>query len=372
MAKNVLITGGAGFVGSHLADELLAYGYRVRVLDNLCEQVHGPGKKRPIYLNPEVELQVGDVRDPASVHNALQQIDAVFHFVAAVGVGQSMYEVADYTSVNNLGTALLLEGVLKQKEIHRLVVASSMSIYGEGLYKNGRGQLSPAVDRSLQQIKDQDWEVRNHRGEPLTPIPTPESKPPSLASVYALSKYDQEQMCLMIGNAYQIPTVALRFFNIFGPRQALSNPYTGVLAIFASRLLNDRPPLINEDGQQKRDFVSVYDVARACRLALESDRAAGQIFNIASGRQCTIQELGQRIAQALGKNVAPEVTGQYRAGDIRHCFADITKAQKLLGFEPSVSLEDGLQDLASWLEGQTASDRVAESRNELAARGLMV
>jgi len=372
MSNNVLVTGGAGFIGSHVANELLDYGYKVRVLDNLCAQVHGEDAKRPAYLDPDIELQVGDVRDPASVRRALQGIEAVYHFVAAVGVGQSMYEIADYTSVNNLGTAVLLEGVLKQKKIRRIVVASSMSIYGEGLYQDSQGRVSAAADRSLRQIKAQDWEVRNRAGEILTPIPTPETKTPSLASVYALSKFDQEQMCLMIGNAYQIPTVALRFFNIFGPHQALSNPYTGVLAIFAARLLNNRPPLINEDGRQQRDFVSVYDVARACRLALEKKQAAGQVFNIASGKQITIQDLGARIARVLGKNIAPEITGQYRAGDIRHCFADITKAREILGFEPLVSLEDGLQDLAAWLEGQIASDRVAESRKELAARGLMV
>ena len=177
---------------------------------------------------------------------------------------------------------------------------------------------------------------------------------------------------MMIGRAYQIPTVALRFFNIFGPFQALSNPYTGVLAIFASRLLNDRPPLINEDGLQKRDFVSVYDVARACRLSLETPEAAGHVFNIASGRQYTVRELGERIARVLGKDIEPEITGKYRAGDIRHCFADITKAQQILKFRPRVGLEEGLQDLAAWLEGQIAYDRVSESRNELAARGLMV
>jgi dTDP-L-rhamnose 4-epimerase len=372
MARNVLITGGAGFIGSHLANELLKQGYRVRVLDNLCPQVHGPERKRPAYLNPEVELQVGDVRDAGAVNRALQGIDAVYHCVAVVGVGQSMYEIAEYTSVNNLGTAVLLEGVLKHKNIQRLVVASSMSIYGEGLYKDPKGEISSAADRSLQQVKAQDWEIRNRAGEPLTPVPTPESKAPSLASVYALSKYDQEQMCLMIGRAYQIPTVALRFFNIFGPNQALSNPYTGVLAIFASRLLNNRAPLINEDGHQKRDFVSVYDVARACRLALETKAADGEVFNVASGNQYTIRELGQRIAKVLGKDIEPEITGKYRAGDIRHCFADISKAREVLGYEPRVGLEEGLIDLASWLEGQIASDHVAESRNELAARGLMV
>ena len=275
MRKQVLITGGAGFIGSHLANELLEYGYRVRVLDNLCEQVHGPERRRPGYLNPDVELQVGDVRDPTAVAKALRNVDAVYHFVAAVGVGQSMYEIAEYTSVNNLGTAVLLEALIK-KPIQRLIVASSMSLYGEGLYQDARGAITDAAARTIEQIRDADWEVRDKLGNPLTPIPTPETKPPSLNSIYALNKYDQEQMCLMIGRAYNIPAVALRFFNIFGPYQALSNPYTGVLAIFAARLLNNRPPLINEDGMQKRDFVSVYDVARACRLALESPKAGGE------------------------------------------------------------------------------------------------
>jgi dTDP-L-rhamnose 4-epimerase len=371
MPQQVLITGGAGFIGSHLANELIRTGYHVRVLDNLCAQVHGPERSKPAYLNPDVELHVGDVRDPVAVRTALKGIDSVYHFVAAVGVGQSMYEIADYTSVNNLGTAVLIEGVLKHP-VQRLIVASSMSIYGEGLYRDRRGRISAAAQRSPEQIKSQDWEVRDEHGNVLSPLPTPESKQPSLNSVYALSKYDQEQMCLMIGRAYGIPTVALRFFNIFGPFQALSNPYTGVLAIFASRLLNGRAPLINEDGLQKRDFVSVYDVARACRLALELPEASGEVFNVASGRQYTIRELAVRMARALGKNIEPEITGKYRAGDIRHCFADISKIRTLLGFEPQVTLESGLTDLAQWLEGQIAYDRVAESRGELAARGLMV
>jgi dTDP-L-rhamnose 4-epimerase len=371
MREKILITGGAGFIGSHLANELLSQGYGVRILDNLCPQVHGASRERPAYLNPAVELHLGDVRDPAAVRKALKNVDAVYHLVAVVGVGQSMYQIVEYTNVNNLGTAVLLEALLKQP-VKRLVVASSMSIYGEGLYIDSQGQVHQAADRTLQQIKAQEWEIRSESGEPLTPVPTPETKPPSLASVYALSKYDQEQMCLMIGRAYQIPTVALRFFNIFGPFQALSNPYTGVLAIFAARLLNGRAPLINEDGFQKRDFVSVYDVARACRLALEVPEADGHVFNIASGNQYTVRELGERIARVLGKEIQPEITGKYRAGDIRHCFADISKARAILGFQPMIGLEEGLEDLASWLEGQIAYDRVSESRNELAARGLMV
>ncbi len=371
MQPNILITGGAGFIGSHLANELLGHGYQVRVLDNLCPQVHGLGRKRPTYLSSEVELHIGDVRDPAAVRKALSGIDAVYHFVATVGVGQSMYQISEYTSVNNMGTAVLLEAILKEK-VQRLVVASSMSIYGEGMYHDAESQPRTAVDRTLNQIRAQDWEVRASNGDVLKPVPTPESKQPTLASVYALSKFDQEQMCLMIGRCYQIPTVALRFFNIFGPYQSLSNPYTGVLAIFASRLLNGRAPLINEDGLQKRDFVSVYDVARACRLALEVTDAAGQVFNVASGKQYTIRELGTRIAKVLGKSVEPEITGKYRSGDIRHCFADIGLARKVLGFDPTVSLEHGLNDLAAWLEGQIAYDYVAEHRNELTARGLMV
>lgn len=371
MPENILITGGAGFIGSHLVNELLGHGYRVRVLDSLCAQVHGSDRKRPDYLNPDAELLTGDVRDPTAVRKALRDIDAVYHFVASVGVGQSMYEIASYTSVNNLGTAVLLEEVVKAP-VRRLIVASSMSIYGEGLYADCQGRIVSDAVRRPENIRDQDWELHDEHGCILTPVPTPETKTPCLNSIYALSKFDQERMCLMIGQAYGIPTVGLRFFNIFGPYQALSNPYTGVLAIFASRLLNRRAPLINEDGRQKRDFVSVYDVAHACRLALETPQAAGEVFNIASGRQYTVSELGVRIARALGRNIDPEITGKYRAGDIRHCFADVGKARSILGFQPRVQLEEGLEQLASWLEGQIAHDRVAESRSELAARGLMV
>lgn len=370
MKKHILITGGAGFIGSHLADELLTQGYRVRALDSLAEQVHGPRAGRPDYLHPDVELMTGDVRDPAAVRRALEGIDAVYHFAAAVGVGQSMYEVARYTEVNNLGTAVLLEALI-ERPVERLIVASSMSLYGEGLYRAADGRLICGAERTLLQLKGSEWEVRDTGGEILEPIPTPETKPPCLSSIYALSKFDQERMCLMIGRAYNLQTVALRFFNVFGTRQALSNPYTGVLAIFASRLLNGNRPLIFEDGLQRRDFVSVHDVARACRLALEVPEADGEALNIGSGRSYTIREVAARMAAALGKEgLAPEITGQYRAGDIRHCFADITRARKILGYEPRVTLEEGLIELTSWLQGQVAVDRVSDARAELAARGL--
>jgi dTDP-L-rhamnose 4-epimerase len=368
---HILITGGAGFIGSHLADELLRHGHRVRALDVLADQVHGPAATRPAYLSADVELLRGDVRNRDTVARALDGIDAVYHFAAAVGVGQSMYEVADYTSVNNLGTAILLEALIR-RPVQRLVVASSMSLYGEGLYQRRDGGIVPGAERGLEQLRRADWEVRDADGEVLHPVPTTEDKPPSLASVYALSKFDQERLCLMIGRAYGIPTVALRFFNVFGTRQALSNPYTGVLAIFASRLLNGNRPLIFEDGLQRRDFVSVYDVARACRLALGADGASGLALNIGSGRAYTILEVAELLRGVLGSAVQPEVCGKYRVGDIRHCFADIALARRVLGYEPDVTLENGLVELAEWLEGQAADDRVAEASAELAARGLTV
>jgi dTDP-L-rhamnose 4-epimerase len=368
--QTVLISGGAGFIGSHVADELLAHGLKVRVLDTLAAQVHGDSGRRPDYLDPQVEVVVGDVADRDVLCRALQGVDAVYHFAAAVGVGQSMYEVAHYTRVNNLGTAVLLEALIA-KPVERLVVASSMSLYGEGLYRGAGGQLRMAGERSLDQLKRGDWELHDEDGSVLQPVPTPESKPPALASVYALSKFDQERMCLMIGRAYQIPVVALRFFNAYGPRQALSNPYTGVLAIFAARLLNDNPPKIFEDGLQQRDFVSVYDVARACRLALQTPEAAGEVFNVGSGQACTVRDVAARLARVLGKeNIEPEIIGKYRVGDIRHCFSDIGKARQVLGYAPEVTLDEGMAELAAWLESQAAVDRVAQASAELTARGL--
>ncbi|MFP4143826.1 MAG: NAD-dependent epimerase/dehydratase family protein [Phycisphaeraceae bacterium] len=371
MNRHILITGGAGFIGSHLADQLLARGHRVRVLDALVEQVHGASGDRPVYLHDDVELIRGDVRDRDKLRQALDGVEVVYHLAAAVGVGQSMYEVADYTGVNNLGTAVLMEE-LAQREIDRLVIASSMSIYGEGLYQTPAGATRHDASRTLEQMQAGQWEPRAE-GESLTPVPTPESKQPDLASIYALSKFDQERMGLMLGKAYGIPAVALRFFNVFGPRQALSNPYTGVLAIFASRLLNNRPPRIFEDGEQQRDFVSVHDIARACVLAMESGDAPGEVLNIGSGRPRTIRQVAEALAEVMGRaDVQPEVTGEYRVGDIRHCFADISRARSVLGYQPEVSFAEGLTELADWLGGQAAQDRVDQAHAELAARGLTV
>jgi dTDP-L-rhamnose 4-epimerase len=372
MNRKVLITGGAGFIGSHLADELLNKGYHVRVLDSLSEQVHGKRVERPAYLNDSVELVKADIRDPRKVKEALKGIDAVYHYAAMVGVGQSMYAITEYTDVNNRGTAVLLEA-LSKSPVEKLVVASSMSIYGEGLYKNSEGTIKAGVERGLDQLKAGDWEMHDEKGNILTPYHTPETKTPSLSSIYALSKYDQERMCLLIGKAYGIPAVALRFFNVYGTRQSLSNPYTGVLAIFASCLLNNNPVLIFEDGNQKRDFVSVLDIARASRLALETPEADNEVFNIGSGNAYTINEIESKLSEILNKeHIVPEVCGKYRVGDIRHCFADISKARAILGYEPQVTLENGLIQLAEWLEGQTSEDKVTQARNELAVRGLTV
>jgi dTDP-L-rhamnose 4-epimerase len=372
MSKKVLITGGAGFIGSHLVDQLLRDGHDVRVLDNLSSQVHGALRVRPDYLDGDAELLIGDVRDPDAVSRALRGVDQVCHLAAAVGVGQSMYSVDEYTSVNNFGTAVLLQALIA-RPVERLVVASSMSIYGEGCYRDEAGQPAQPLERSLDQLRARDWEVRDREGRPLTPVPTPETKPPVCGSVYALSKFDQERLCLMIGQAYNIPTFALRFFNVYGPRQALSNPYTGVLAIFAARLLNGSSPLLFEDGLQRRDFVSVHDVARACRLALSTTAADFGALNIGSGQSFTVRDVAERLAQMLGRVTAPELTGRYRVGDIRHCFADISQAESVLDYVPEIGFDAGLEELTEWLErAGGATDHVPRAHAELIERGLAI
>ncbi len=379
MKQNILITGGAGFIGSHLADELLEHGHRVRVLDNFSPQVHGDGvdgDNPPAYLDGRVEVLEGDVRDAQAVERALEEVDVVFHLAAAVGVGQSMYELEHYTSVNNVGTAVLLEELIERSKanrpVERLIVASSMSLYGEGLYRTPDDRVVQDAKRSAAQLERGQWELEVD-DQVLEPVPTPESKQAELASVYALSKFDQERLCLMIGEAYDIDTAALRFFNVYGPRQALSNPYTGVLAIFGSRYLNDKPPLIFEDGLQRRDFVHVSDVARSCMLAMQRDEAVGEVFNVGSGESFTVRDIARQMGRAMGKEqIEPVITGEYRVGDIRHCFADISRARQKLGYEPAVSFEQGLDELAAWMKRQSADDRVDGAYRELTSRGLTV
>jgi dTDP-L-rhamnose 4-epimerase len=371
MSERVLITGGAGFIGGHLAHELLRRGHQVRVLDNVLPQVHGD-MQRPAYLDPDVELVHGDVRDRDAVCRSLHAVDSVVHLAARVGVGQSMYEISEYAAVNTVGTAVLLEALLEHP-VRRLVVASSMSVYGEGLYVDDHGVPVVPADRTREQLSRRQWDPTSVDGAEIHPVGTPETKQPNLSSVYALTKYDQERLCMLTGQAYGIPTVALRFFNVYGPHQALSNPYTGVLAIFASRFLNDRRPMIFEDGRQRRDFVSVHDVARACSLALVSDDAVNNVINIGSGRSISVEEVAIQLADTLGKpHLTADVTGRYRVGDIRHCFADITIAERLLGYPAKVGIEEGIVELAEWLQGQVPTDDVERATSELRTRGLTI
>jgi dTDP-L-rhamnose 4-epimerase len=368
----VLITGGAGFIGSHLADRLIADGHEVRLLDNLDPQVHANGE-RPAYVSSEVDFHVGDVRDRGAVGQAMDGADAIVHFAAAVGVGQSMYEIERYVSVNAIGCAVVLEEAVKRRdEIAKLIVASSMSIYGEGQYVNpltGERGIAPRI-RPEEQLARRDWEVRSSEGAALVPEPTAETKPVLPTSVYAVSKRDQEELTLSVAAAYAIPAVALRFFNVYGARQALSNPYTGVVAIFASRLLNGRRPLVFEDGQQMRDFIDVRDIARGCVLALETDRGDGEAVNVGTGVATSVLDVARVLADGLGVEIEPDVVGQYRAGDIRHCYADTQKAAELLGFEAEIAFEHGMRDLLEWLKGQEALDRVEAAHDALIARGL--
>lgn len=370
--RRVLVTGGAGFVGSHLVDALVRRGDRVRIFDNLDPQVHGADRRPPAWLSPEAELIRGDMRDPDAVSRALEDVEVVFHLAAAVGVGQSMYQIADYTATNTLGTAHLLQTLIDRRQsLERLVVASSMSIYGEGRYARVDGGRPATRQRTAEQLNRHDWELRDPDGSALRPLPTDEDKELDPVSIYALNKADQERMVLQVGAAYGIPSVALRFFNIYGPRQSLSNPYTGVVAIFSSRLLNDNPPLIFEDGHQSRDFVSVHDVVQALLLSAERDSAVGQALNVGSGRSITVNEVARTVAEVLGCAIEPEITGRYRVGDIRHCFADIRRARAALGYEPRVPLEQGMAELVTWLrEQERPRDAVENHAAELAARGL--
>jgi Nucleoside-diphosphate-sugar epimerases len=369
---NILVTGGAGFVGSHLADALIEKGHRVRILDSLVKQVHGG--KIPAHLNKEAEFIRADVCDAEAVAKALEGIDAVYHQAAAVGVVQSMYEIPRFVEANDLGTAVLLDEIVKRRDrIRKLVVASSMSIYGESTHfcSECREEFYPQL-RSAEQLAARNWEFScPNCGNSLEPVGTREDKPLFPTTVYAVNKWAQEQYALTVGRAYKIPTVALRYFNIFGTRQALSNPYTGICAIFSARLLNDQAPLIFEDGEQTRDFVHVSDIVQANLLALETDRADYEAVNVGTGRAYTVRQIAETLAKGLGKEISPEISLKYREGDIRHCIADISKARNLLGYEPKVSLEKGLAELLEWVRSQTPEDRVNIATAELTARNLV-
>jgi dTDP-L-rhamnose 4-epimerase len=365
----ILVTGGAGFIGTHLVARLLQGGEDVVVLDSLEEQVHGG--EAPLVPDG-VRFVHGDVGDPELVAEALTGVDRVVHLAAAVGVGQSMYEIARYARTNTYATAVFLEQLAgRAKSLDRLVVASSMSIYGEGAYDcEEHGRVAPPP-RPEEQLLARQWEVCcPDCGREVEPAPTPETKPLIPTSIYAVTKRDHEELSLVTGAAYGIPTVALRFFNVYGPGQALSNPYTGVAAIFSSRLLNGRSPVVFEDGRQARDFIHVDDIVSGILLALESEDAVGQAVNLGTGRPSTVLDVAAALAAGLGVDLEPELTGRYRAGDIRHCYGDTTRARSLLGFEAGTSLEDGMRGLMDWLRGQQPADEVDAATKMLVDRGL--
>jgi dTDP-L-rhamnose 4-epimerase len=370
LGERILVTGGAGFIGRAVTKELLNRGNEVRVLDSLIEQVHGD-RERPEDFPDGAELVVGDVRNKDVVARSLNDIDSVIHLAAEVGVGQSMYAVERYTSVNETGSAVLFEALIDQP-VRRVVTASSMSIYGEGLYRDAEGNLVENAVREPRTSESQSWDPLDEQGRPLEPVATPEWKQPSLASIYALGKYVQERQTLIMTEAYGMEGTCLRLFNVYGPGQALSNPYTGVLAIFSSRLSNGQRPMIFEDGEQRRDFVHVGDVARAFADALVDRNAVGEVFNIGSGADRSVTEVARSIARALQRNdIEPEIVGKARVGDIRHCFCDGRKAVEKLGFRAQKDFDEGLTELAEWVAGQSADDRVDQARAELEAKGLV-
>jgi len=366
----ILVTGGAGFIGRHLIAKLLETGADVRVLDCMVPQVHNG---QPPQLPKDVEFIEGHAGDASLLDKALAGVDVVYHLAAEVGVGQSMYEMTRYVDHNTRETATFLEAVVARRDaIRRLVVASSMSIYGEGAYVNARGQIVTPPTRTDAQMARHDWELHDPAtGETLKPVGTSESKPLDPTSVYAVSKQDQEQLCLVVGRAYEIPTVALRFFNVYGSGQALSNPYTGAAAIFASRILNDQPPVIFEDGQQSRDFIHVSDIVQGLVLAMDAPKAPGHAINLGTGRSTSIRQLAEMLAAGLGRDTTLQIVNKYRSGDIRHCYSDITRARTLLGYDPKVTLEQGIPELLEWAARQQAEDRVDQATNQLAERGLV-
>lgn len=379
--RHALVTGGAGFIGSHLVDKLLDRGFEVTVLDCLLPQVHGDAEMAadgwPVYLNPEARRIRGNILDDGVFESSLTGVTHLVHLAASVGVGQSMTNIVDYTRNNTMATAIVLDVLSKcRHSVERMAVASSMSVYGEGEYRSAstQGSLAPPP-RTQEQLQHRSWELTRTDGrmtEALEPVATKEEKPLHPASIYAINKRDQEEMCLTVGRALGIPTVALRLFNAYGSRQALSNPYTGVAAIFISRLLNGEPPLVFEDGEQKRDFVHVADVAEAFATVLESDKRVWEVFNVGSGQSVTVNSIARTLARLLRKNIAPQVLDKYRVGDIRHCFADISRIEKAFEFKPRREFDDGMEELIRWVvTARKPIDRSASSLAEL-TRGRMV
>jgi dTDP-L-rhamnose 4-epimerase len=373
--RDVLVTGGAGYIGSHLVDALVGRGYQVTVLDNLEPQVHRSGTW-PSYANPKVRYVKGDVRDRAVFEPLVLASQAVVHFGAAVSVGQSMYQIDRYVDVNTRGTALLLDILVNTKhKVEKVLVASSIGVYGEGAYVcPTHGMVAPTI-RGEAQLAAHDWEQHCPQCDVhVASVPTPEDKALYRDNIYSMTKYHQEEMVLLIGKTYGIPAVAPRFFNVYGPRQSLSNPYAGVAAIWLSRLLNGKQPVVFEDGGQLRDFVSIHDVVDCLVLMLEKPGADYLPVNVGSGQTVTILQIAQLLAKLLGSTIEPQVTQTGRKFDIRHNTADITRARETLGFAPKVTLEQGFSELIEWAKSSPdgAVDFFDRALEELKAKGLLV
>ena len=371
--KTILITGGAGFIGSHTADALLAKGYRVRVLDMLDPQIHGPERRRPVYLDERVELVEGDVRNREDVAGAIAGVDAVFHCAALTGVGQSMYDIHSYCDVNVNGTAMLLDVLANSAHrVKKVVLSSSRAVYGEGAYDCGKcGTVFPPP-RTRAQLERHEWQMACPvcKG-PLDARATGEEKPLAPVSVYALTKKMQEELFGVFSAAYGIPCVLLRYFNVYGIRQAINNPYTGIGAIFTNRALAGHDIFIYEDGEPIRDFVNVRDVVQANLLALENERANGGIFNIGTGKKLTVLDLARVIKEKLQSPVELKFTGQFRIGDIRDCYADLARSREVLGYRPLVDFTDGVDELIAWAKGEAVVDRSTEAEQALRKRKLV-
>jgi dTDP-L-rhamnose 4-epimerase len=373
--RKVLVTGGAGYIGSHLVDALVAREYEVSVLDSLEPQVHRSGSW-PSYANAGAHYVRGDVRDRSTFEPLVVDSDAVVHFGAAVGVGQSMYQIERYVDVNTRGTAILLDVLANTAHhVQKVLVASSIGVYGEGAYRcAAHGVVAPGL-RPEPRLAARDWEQRCPEcGERVVSIPTREDKALHRDNIYSMTKYHQEEMALLIGRTYGIPTVAPRFFNVYGPRQSLSNPYAGVAAIWLSRLLNGRQPVVFEDGGQLRDFVSIRDVVDCLVLMLETSGADFLPVNVGSGEAVTILDIARTLKGILGTSIEPLVTNAGRKFDIRHNTADITRARDALGFRPRVSLDEGLSELVHWAKTtpEAATDLFDRALDELRQKGLLV
>ncbi len=368
----VLITGGAGFIGSHTADALLAAGHSVRALDILDPQIHGESRQRPAYLASEVELIVGDVCDADDVARSLEGVDAVFHFASLTGVGQSMYDMANYVRVNCLGTTTLIEGIVKGgHKLQRLLLSSSRAIYGEGAYRcKDHGAQFPGA-RSRERLQSGRFTVPCPVcGADLEAVPTPESKQAEPFSVYAITKKHQEDYVRYAAATFGIPAIALRYFNVFGSRQSLRNPYTGVVSIFYSRICAGQPISVYEGGLPVRDFVHVSDVAAANLLTLKQDLPSGAVFNVGAGESYTISDVANALARAAGKPVAMEDKGEFRVGDIFGCVADLTASRSVLGYSPACSLDAGMAEFEAWARTQASVDRYDQTVSELTRFGL--